>query len=136
MTTNIRIDKVSLDIFKPPVNRIPLKRGDSHDITFTVNTDISLWDFRAELWDNLSSNPPSGEIHSITKQSAGVSGGSDTEISVDASAQEFTLHITAGDTSDFRGDVQLEIEINTNESGNNQVFTIYQDYVKFTSTKI
>ena len=131
---DITISQITFSLFKPPVSRITLNQGDSADLTFSFSQDISLWDIRAEIYDNQPDQ--SGEIHSVSYASAGVSGGSDSEISVDASAQEFTIHIAAGDTDDFHGDIKLEIEINTNASGNNQVFTIYNDFIEFIPTRI
>ena len=129
----ISIDKITSTIFKPPVNRIVLNQGDSADLIFSLNVDISLWDVRAEIYDNQLAQ--SGEIHFRRYASAGVSGGAAVEISIDASSREFTVHVIAGDTDDFEGDIRMEIEINTNATPN-QVFTIYSDYLDFITTRI
>ena len=134
--TDIIINEINQNIFKPPINRLVHNQGDSDDWSFSINQDISLWDIRAELFTNLVDVPPSGTIQSRRYASVGVSGGSNSEISFDFSAQEFTIHVADGDTSDFHGDVQLEIEINTNTSGNNQVKTIYKDFIRFNTTQI
>ena len=129
---DIVINEIVQSIFKPPVNRLVLNRGDSATWTFSINQDISLWDVRAMLFTNLVDVPPSGTLQSVRYASVGVSGGSVDEVSFNLSAQEIIIHIAAGDTDDFRSeDVQLEIEVNTNASSGNMVHTIYKDYIRF-----
>lgn len=111
-------------------------KGDAIDIEVEVNQDLTGWNIRAELWD--STGPQSGEIHSVRKATSGVVGGADDQIDITSpTAGEFTVFIDTGDTTDFKGDVQLEIELeNDTSSGAGQKWTVFRGAIHMKEERI
>lgn len=128
--TTFKVRKITQTVFKPPVSRLQLTEGDTEDIFFDLNTDITLWDFSVLIWDNSSPE------NSVSKNTVGLSGGSDDEIEItDGPNGKFTLKIEAGDTVGLDGDIQMEVQGITSDSVPKK-YTIYRDYIKFFKQKI
>lgn len=101
-------------------------KGDALIIEVTVNESIADWEIRAELSDL------DGNTSKIA--TANVTGGSNTQISVDDEANgTFTLTFANGETTDFNNDVWLEIE-RTDANGN--IKTIFQSRFSLENEKI
>lgn len=128
--TTFKVRKITQTVFKPPVSRLQLTEGDTEDIFFDINTDISTWDFSVLIWDNSSPE------NSVSKQTAGLSGGSVDEIEItDGPNGLFTLKIEAGDTVGLDGDIRMEVQGITADSIPKK-YTIYKDFIKFRKQKI
>lgn len=104
-------------------------KGDTLDIQLTVGEDITGWGIRCEIWD---STKPTNLF--LQKGSAIVSGGSASEIEFSSPTTGiFVIHVLAGETTSFKGDINIEVEV-TNTAGKRT--TIYRDSMDLSDEKI
>ena len=102
-----------------------LIKGDTILFECKVETDITDWKIRANVWD-------SGSVD--IKKATSNSGGSNFQIEVtDTTGGVFIVKIDKGETTDIENQANLEIELETNEG---LIYTVYQSILKFTSEKI
>ena len=103
-------------------------KGDAIDIEVTLNTDITGWEIRVEVWDN--QDVPVF----IRKANNNVTGGDSSQIEVtDALKGIFIIHIASGETTNMKGDVRIEVEVK-NTAG--QIRTIASNYLTLLEERI
>jgi hypothetical protein len=111
------------------IKKIQGSKGDALDIEFTVDQDITGWEIRCEVWD--SSRPTTLFIQ---KGSPLVSGGSSAEIEfTNPTGGVFVIHILSGETTSFKGDINIEIETTDTSGG---ITTIFRDFLILRDQKI
>ena len=102
-------------------------KGDSINWECDLNTNITDWKIRCEIWDE-------GNCIKLATEN---SGGSDAEIEVtDATNGKFVLHVPKDETADFcnnEADIEIEVE-NTNDP--TEIYTVLQDTLDFKNQKI
>ena len=112
----------------PLLRRLQSYKGDSMEIPITLNRDITDWEIRAIVWDSRGDN----RVYKATSNSA--SGGGDEQIEIiSASFGQFLIHIEAGETEDFLGETQIEVEV-TDTFGIKT--TILQDFIELKPASI
>jgi len=100
-------------------------QGDYAEIEGTINTDLTGYKVRCEIYDKYNNSVELGNT---------ASGGGDSQISViEGTTSTFLIKIPKDNTDSFREDSFLEIEIE-NAAGN--VFTIYKGTLKIIEEKI
>lgn len=103
-------------------------KGDAMDIQFNMGQSIASWEIRAEIWDTAESE------NFIQKANIEVSGGSASEIEItNESSGIFVVHIDSGETTDFIGDVNMEVEVVDSDS---KRWTIFQDSITMKKQRI
>lgn len=91
------------------VIKIDSHKGDSIDFPGDFKQDITGWEIRCEIWDSQSPSL------SIKKGNNQVPSGDSTQIEItDIAAGTFTVHILPGETTNFDGDIRIEIEVIAN----------------------
>jgi hypothetical protein len=113
------------------MSALTVYKGDAFQINGVVTDsgsspiDCTGWSIRCEIYD---------ETTSLKKGDATVTGGASTQAEwTDASSGEFSVYVSSGDTTSFSTSANIEIEVET-DSGNK--YTIYQNTINFTSTRI
>lgn len=108
-------------------------KGDTIQLSITVDDDITNWKIRAELYDDNGT--------SIQKATSN-SGGSDNQIEktdIGASESTFVIKIAQGETANIEDVAYLEIEIDTGDDvgGDDEILTIVPKMkLEFTDEKI
>ena len=111
--------------------KLKTTKGDAVDILAEVNQDITGWNIRFEVWDN------SSPINRVRKASSGVSGGSSTQaVITDAINGKFEIYIDSGDTTNFVGDVEMEIELEDTASPTSKKFTVFRGALELNTEQI
>lgn len=111
------------------IKKIQGSKGDGLDIQIVLDQDITAWEIRCEVWD---STRPTNLF--IQKGSANVSGGSDSEIEITgATSGTFIVHILSGETTNFTGDVNIEIQT-TDTLG--KITTVFRDFLLLRDERI
>ena len=100
-------------------------KGDTINLQCSVGQSIAGWKIRCELYDK------SGNSIELANSA---SGGSDDDIeTTDAANGVFIVHIAKNLTTDFDDLSYIEIEV---ETDTNELFTPYQDDIKFNKERI
>ena len=106
-------------------------KGDTLQYEFTVDTDITDWEIRAELVDR------SGASVKIATTNSG--GGDDQiEKTLIGAESTFLLKFPSGQTNSFGDKVTLEVEIDTGQTigGVAEIYTIFQDQISLKDENI
>ena len=104
-----------------------LIKGDTLILECNLGEDMTSWQVRAELWDDITGGV---DIKKATTNS----GGSDNQIEItDATGGVFLIKIDKGETTDIASQANLEIELETNEG---KIYTVYQSVLRFVTEKI
>lgn len=102
-----------------------LIKGDTHKLEITLNTNITDWKIRCEIFDSKGNS---------VKLANTASGGSDNEIElVDVTNGVIYVKVATGDTTDFADKANIELEVVTN---NDETLTVLQNEILFKKEKI
>lgn len=103
-------------------------KGDNIDLDIVLSQDLTSWEIRCEIWDNQTI-----PIR-VRKANSAVSGGDSSQIEViDPVGGRIQVHFLAGDTTNMKGDIRLEIEV-VNTSGKR--FTVFQSFLILNEERI
>lgn len=107
----------------------PFYTNDAIDLPCVVNTDISTWKIRAEIYDK--------RTNSLQLATSNITGGSDDQIEItDGSNGKFTIKIPKGGTDCF--DVKSFIEVEREDADGNlrtiikRKFPLIDDEIEWT----
>lgn len=109
---------------------ISLKKGDSSTLEWTIDTSITGWKIRVEIWDDCKSSLKLATLNS---------GGSDDQVKItDASGGKFNVYIPKDATKNFADDAHIEIEVETTNTvaGEPEILTLIQADIKFLKQRI
>lgn len=110
----------------------PLVKGDTITVEADINTDITNWKIRAELFDNCG--------HSIKLATANVTGGSadQIEITETGTISTFLIKVPSGSTDNFADKAELEIEVETTNivAGQPEINTVSKGMIDFLTQQI
>ncbi len=112
---------------------IILVKGDSISLESDIDTDITGWKLRAEIFDDQS--------HCIKLATSNVTGGSDDQIEIlnaTTSKSNFIISVPEGATECFEKESQIEIEAETVQTvgGKVEKITIFKGKIIFESEEI
>ncbi len=119
--------KVGLDLNSNIINKTPLIyfKGDSIDIDFNTQSNITNYKIRAELHDNCSHFKKIATLNS---------GGADSQIQItDGALGLFSLHIDKNETTCFEKKAVLEIEF---EDSAGAILNSKKVYIQFHTQQI
>ena len=107
---------------------LTLVKGDSISLDVEIDTDITGWSIRAEIFDECG--------NCIRLATSNITGGSDDQIEITETATDqsfFRISVPKGKTTCFNKDSKIEIEAETPESvgGELEKNTIFQGKIIF-----
>ena len=101
-----------------------LVKGDSIDLNCDMGEDIAGWAIRCEIWDS---------VDGVIEKGSALAGGSDAQIEItDETNGLFTIHVNAGETTNFSDYANIEVEVEVN----GKKFTVLKDALSFQTKRI
>lgn len=109
---------------------ITLIKGDSSVLEWTIDTDITGWKIRVEIFDDCKNSLKLATLNS---------GGSDDQVKItNATSGKFEVYLIQDATKNFEDKAKIEIEVETTNTvgGNPEKLTLMQKDIEFLKQRI